>query len=287
MDKKTVVVVGCGDIGTKLGEQLAARGWRVIGLRRSIDRLPSSIEGLAMDITDAASLEQLRDIAPDYLVMTLTPLAFTEAGYDAVFRDGLCTLLKVIDSSRLQRLLFVSSTSVYHQNDGGWVDEDSDTEPQSFSGRAVLAAEQQLVASELPVTVVRFGGIYGPGRHRLIERVRAGRCAPSDPVQYSNRIHRDDCVGVLRYLIDCVERGVELADCYLAVDNTPTPLAEVQAWLAAEMGFEHRCEESSAQRAGSKRCSNRRLRELGYAFIYPDFRDGYRAVLAAAATEGR
>ena len=103
---------------------------------------------------------------------------------------------------------FASSTSVYAQHQGEWVDETSPTESESFSGRCIRHGEQLLADYPWPAVAVRFGGIYGPGRTRLIDSVRDGSASrsPGAPI-YTNRIHRDDCARVLEHLLDLPKEG--------------------------------------------------------------------------------
>merc|ERR1711879_463797 len=96
---------------------------------------------------------------------------------------GLKHVLKVLKGRAPLRLLFVSSSSVYHQMQGEWVDETSETQPSSFAGQELLAAEQALLKHAIPGTIVRFTGIYGPGRNRMIEQARhGGHCDPEPSV---------------------------------------------------------------------------------------------------------
>ncbi|MBB3048843.1 nucleoside-diphosphate-sugar epimerase [Litorivivens lipolytica] len=277
--EKTLLLIGCGQLGSALGQEFLTQGWRVVGARRSVEKLPKGFEPLGLDFRDSTSLNALSEIAADYVVVTLTPGERSAEAYKAVFEQGLAAILRNLNASRLKRLLFTSSTSVYHQNDGSVVDENSVTEPTSFSGQSVLAAEKLLAESALPTTVVRYGGIYGGDSLRLAERVREGRCAPPEPEHFSNRIHRDDCVAVLKHFIECVEAGKPLADCYLAVDDNPAPIAEVHQWLAAQLGVSYECDPGYRHMAGSKRGNNQRLKDSGFTFRYPDYQQGYAAVL--------
>ena len=277
-----ILIVGCGDIGVPLAQALVNGGAEVWGLRRRPGELPAFIHPLAADVTDAGSLGALDELAFDYVVMTLTPAEMSERGYRSVFIDGVANLLDALHRQPAPRRIFhVSSTSVYHQRDGEWVDESSPATPASFSGKALLQGEQLLFDCGIPVTVVRFAGIYGPGRRRLIDQVLAGQGCPRRPPLYTNRIHRDDCAGVLLHLILRDAAGEAVDSLYLGVDSEPVPLWEVKQWMARQLGVELDADKPSAApaRRNSKRCSNARLLSSGYQLRYPDFRRGYAALL--------
>ena len=122
-------------------------------------------------------------------------------------------------------------------------------------------------------------GIYGPGRTRLIEQVRSGLHVPESPEQYTNRIHRDDAAGLLAHLLLQADKGELLAPCYLGVDDEPAPLYEVATWLAEQLGVSLLEEGATANRLGSKRCSNALARESGWVPQYPSYREGYSSML--------
>lgn len=280
--KKTTLILGCGDIGTALGQQLIEEGHHVIGVRRSPRSLEEvGIEPLAMDLNDPESLTTLPDA--DIVVYIVSADRFDEQAYQLAYRDGLQAVLAELGSrkSTPRRVFFVSSTSVYSQQDGQEVDENSETQPSGFSGQLMHEAEQVLTAHSLPSSVVRFSGIYGPGRDRLIRQVREGRIAAATPPMFSNRIHRDDCAGVLSHLIERALNDKPLEAFYLASDCEPAPLHEVMAWLAKRLKVESTdVIQSPLRRRSSKRCSNARLLDSGYRFHYPTYREGYAQVLA-------
>lgn len=278
--KPTLLLLGCGQLGTALGQHYLEQGWRVVGVRRHADALPPEFQRNSMDFCEAQALASLAEIAADYIVITLSPAGRGEDAYRRIFETGLSNLLAALNRAAIKQVLFTSSTSVYHQNDGSVVDENSPTKPESFSGQAVLCAERLLGDSGLPYSVIRFGGIYGGDTLRLVELVRDGRSAPPEPVTYSNRIHRRDCVRVLQHLIDRHAEGAALAACYLAVDNDPAPIADVHRWLAEQIGVAYKADASYQPMAGSKRGNNQRLRDSGFEFCFPDYRSGYSAVLS-------
>jgi nucleoside-diphosphate-sugar epimerase len=285
-----VLIAGCGDVGTALGRNLSIAGHEVWGLKRRPGDLPTGIQPLAADLTDPATLTAL-PAALDYLVYSAAAAGFGEEAYQAAYVTGVRHLLDALrqDGQRPKRLLFTSSTSVHAQNQGEWVDEDSPAGAEGFSGRCIRQGEQLMWDSGWPAVVVRFGGIYGPGRTRLIDSVRDGTATRSaDPPLYTNRIHRDDCARVLEHLLFLSDP----APLYLAVDDDPAPLNEVLSWLAAQLGVPEPAlaagppskpgagtGDAASRMRASKRCRNARLRASGFRFRYPSYQDGYAALL--------
>ncbi|HAS51203.1 MAG TPA: NAD(P)-dependent oxidoreductase [Gammaproteobacteria bacterium] len=289
---KRILIAGCGDIGTTLGRALTRAGHEVWGLKRHPADLPAPIQPLAADLTDPATLCALPPEL-DAIIYSAAAAGFSEAHYQAAYSDGVRNVLNALRQAgqHPQRLLFTSSTSVYAQHQGEWVDEDSPAEADGFSGRCIREGEQLMWDSGWPAIVVRFGGIYGPGRTRLIDSVREGSavCSNSPPI-YTNRIHRDDCARVLEHLLQYPEPQ----PLYLAVDDDPAPLNDVLNGLADQLGVprppvveqsplkpgaETRRDPATRMRA-SKRCCNARLRASGFQFRYPSYREGYAELLS-------
>ncbi|MCO7245910.1 MULTISPECIES: SDR family oxidoreductase [Halomonadaceae] len=279
----TVLIIGCGDIGITLGRELLSEGHRVIGVRRRIEALQDTgIEPLALDLNELEYADASALPEADYVIYTVSADHFEESAYQSAYPEGLKRVLSVMEQHATppRRVFFVSSTSVYGQQEGEVVNEESPTEPTSFSGTLMCEAEQALINHPLPGTVVRFSGIYGPGRDRLIHQVAEGRLAAVTPVIYSNRIHRDDCTGILAHLIHCQENGRPLADLYLGSDCEPVTMHNVMDWIAKQLKVASTdTMQSPLRRRTSKRCDNRRILETGYQFRYPTFREGYAQVL--------
>jgi nucleoside-diphosphate-sugar epimerase len=250
-------------------------------LRRDVSRLPQGVIGVAGDLFNKDCPATWPVGAVDYLVYCAAATDHDEAGYRAAYVQGLQHVLEWLnDYGQVpNRLLFVSSSSVYGQQDGEWVDETSPTVAGGYSGRLMLEAEQVALDSGIPASLVRLTGIYGPGREWLLTQVRRGYRVAIDPPLYANRIHVDDAAGLLAFLLEADRRGVALDDCYIGVDDAPAPLAEVVGWLREYLGVTEWAEDASVRRAGSKRCSNARAKALGWAPKYPSFREGYAAIL--------
>jgi nucleoside-diphosphate-sugar epimerase len=291
----TVLMAGCGDLGTEAGLRFAAAGHRVVGWRRSPAKLPAVIEGAAADLTTGPLPPVPADTTA--VVIAVAADSATEAAYRTAYVDGLANVLDALERARqhdgvalpslVRRVLYVSSTAVYGDAAGGWVDESTTPEPGGFSGRILREAEELLLkrlrGTGITPIVLRLGGIYGPGRTRLIDQVRDGSAATPAQPRFTNRIHRDDAAAAIVHLCTM---GADPDPVYLGVDDEPAELGEVQRLQAAELGITQPKSASAGDtgcgvsRGGNKRCSNRLLRSTGFEFAYPSFREGYRAILA-------
>lgn len=281
-----VLIAGCGYVGTALALRLATAGDVVWGLRRLPDTLSPSIRPLAADLTAPETLRSL-PTGFDFLFFTAAPDVSSDEDYRAIYVDGLRHLLDALQSQReqIRRVFFTSSTAVYAQSDGAWVDEGSPTEPVHFAGIRMLEAERLVLGGPFPASVLRLGGVYGPGRRGLIERVRqeSAVCTDGPPV-YTNRIHREDCAGALHHLMALGQPG----SVYIGVDHEPAEEPAVLRWLAAQLGVspprvQAPSRAAAGRQRGNKRCRNTKLVESGYVFRFPTYREGYAPLLAGGA----
>lgn len=279
-----VLIVGCGYVGEALGLRLVAAGHRVFAMRREPAGLPDRLVGIAADVTRPSGIGALpADL--DHVVYAVAAKSRDEEIYRATYLDGLANVLRALgdEGQRPKRMIFVSSTSVYGQSRGEWVDEESPTHPRGFPGEIMLTAERLLHGSPHPSIALRLGGIYGPGRTSLVDRVEAGtpiplRAAP----QFTNRIHRDDAAGAIAHLLAVDDP----APTYIGVDDAPAELTEVMRWLARRLDRRlPEDPEAPAPRTGSKRCRNALLKASGYAFAWPSYREGYGELIAARQQE--
>jgi nucleoside-diphosphate-sugar epimerase len=284
-------ILGCGYVGLALARQLAD-DHEVIGVRRSEAGLAAveeaGAEAVQADVTDADALDAVPHV--DALVF-----AASSGGRDAeaarrVYVDGLRTAIEAFGArdDSPDRLVYTSSTGVYGDHDGDWVDEETPLEPTTEKTRVLAEAEriarEEATEHGIDGAVARFAGLYGPDRYRL-ERYLEGPVTEG----YLNMIHRADAAGVVRFML--TETDAELL---LAVDDEPVDKWAFADWLADECGLERPPKRTKAERLDddlseaarrriltSKRCSNDRLRELGYEFEYPTYRAGYRDAIEA------
>src|SRR5919107_3810008 len=137
----TILLAGCGDLGTEAGLRFAALGHHVLGWRRSPAKLPPAIKGVAADL----SAPELPPVPADTTAVVIAVAADSpsEDDYRAAYLGGVTHVLDALerDGAMPQRVLFVSSTAVYGDAGGGWVDENTAAEPSGFSGRVLVEAE--------------------------------------------------------------------------------------------------------------------------------------------------
>lgn len=282
MKSNSVLFVGCGELGARAGRLLQRQGWQVGGVRRNISKLPAGFTGHGADYAVAGGLNFVEALQPDFVVTTFNPTERSVEGYVAGFLTATANLLSGLGGHKPRCILAASSTRVFAEQQGGWVDESSPLSTDDPRAQPMIEAERLLQASSIAASVVRFGGIYGAPGGRLLSRIARGELCPPAPAQYGNRMHRDDCAGFLAHLLCLSAAEKVLAPLYIGVDDQPVPRYEVESWLAREIGVEpQRLHVAPAVQAsgGHKRCRNLALHDSGYELLYPDYRSGYRAVL--------
>jgi nucleoside-diphosphate-sugar epimerase len=271
-----VLLAGCGDLGLRVARRLRERGDQVWALRRQPPSLgEDDIKWLQADLTRRHSLQALPP-GITQLVYLPTPDRRDPAAYRATFVDGLRHLLAALGEHSLRRVLFVSSSAVYGDHAGNWVDEDTPAAPPGFNGATLLEAERLLAAQPVRSIVLRLAGLYGPARLQLLDRLRAGSApAPRRTPHWANRIHVEDAAAAVVHLLQLTDP----APLYLGVDNTPLLLAVLYDHLAQLIGAPRPLDGPPPAGIGSKRLSNARLLASGFVPRWPDARAGYAALI--------
>ncbi len=286
---KTLLVFGYGYTARVIGHDLLQAGWRVIGTTRSADKAAEMrADGIEAVIWPGDDIQPALDAATHLLISTAPneggDPVLAELGDEIARRAG-----------QFAWVGYLSTTAVYGNRDGDWVDEAAELRPATRRGELRVAAERAWLdlfeATALPVHVFRLAGIYGPGRGPFA-KVRAGTARRiMKKGQVFSRTHVEDISQVVRASIDAPDPGA----VYNVCDNDPAPPQEVIAEAARMLGLplpeavDFETAEMTAMArsfyAESKRVSNRRIiEELGITLKYPDYRSGLRALLA---TESR
>jgi nucleoside-diphosphate-sugar epimerase len=304
-----MIILGCGYIGTALAQSALAAGESVSALTRSQARA-ELLRALGLNPVVAADIAAdawhgALPPAGESIVFCVSPSQAGEDGYRHSFVEGAKSVQRWLEESvaagnePARELVFTSSTSVYPQTDGGWVDETSpvDTAQLGPAGRMLRETEDFLLALAPRlvhrVWILRLAGIYGPHRHHLLDALRAGVAIfPGDGGNWVNLVHRDDAVGAIRSCLAALT--VVPGGIFNVADDEPVRKRELVEWLAKRVGSEVAEIKFNAEASGrsghrrnatgetpSRRISSVRLkRELGWQCAWPSFREGYGQILA-------
>jgi nucleoside-diphosphate-sugar epimerase len=271
------LIIGCGYIGLPLALRLAETGHEITAWVHS-EASAEALAGHHFHGVIAGSVADPRiwdDARADYdlAIHCASSGRGGESDYEQVFLKGALMMNGRVPRARK---LFVSSTSVYRQNQGEVVTEKSPADPNIATGRVLRVAEKVALGGD--ATVVRSSGIYGPKRGVLFEKFRRGEAViEGDGLRWINQIHQRDLVGALAHLIDAGAPG----QLYNATDDTPVTYRDYYAWCSKFLSQPmppHGPVNSERKRGlTNKRVSNAKLRATGWAPMYPSFREGLTA----------
>jgi nucleoside-diphosphate-sugar epimerase len=267
---RPVLVLGCGYLGRRAAALWHSAGRRVVALTRgrAAELAALGLEPLPGDVLDPASLTHLPEAAT-----VLYAVGFDRAAGRSmrdVYVSGLGNVLAALPQP--ERFVYVSSTGVYGQTDGSEVDETSPTEPRDEAGRVALEAER-LLRDRLPAAIVlRFAGLYGPGRLLRRQAIFNGEPLVGDAEKWLNLIHVEDGA---RAILAASERG-RPGETYLIADGTPVRRRDFYTRLAHVLGAPPpRFEPGVPTVEANRRVRNDKARaELGFTPTYPSYREG-------------
>jgi len=289
----SVMIFGCGYVGTALAEELLGLGVRVGALTRNADRADELrrmgvAEVLKADLDGAEWAERLSG-SYAAVVNCVSSAGGGIAGYRTSYLYGQQRILAWAQSQRLRSYVYTSSSSVYPQDDGAWIDETADTAGAPETGQVLLESEQLLAKHAHLFTawyVLRLAGIYGPGRHFLLQQLKDGQgTVPGRGDYHMNMIHRDD---ITRALLAALT-GQAPAGIYNICDDQPATKELVLRYLAAQLDlplptFDPAAISPRLQRRGGhmpdRRISNAKAQaQLDWQPVYPSYREGYAQLL--------
>jgi nucleoside-diphosphate-sugar epimerase len=279
------LIFGCGYLGERVARRWVAAGHAVAALTRRPERAELlAAAGITPILGDVLKPQSL---AP---AKSATTILFA-VGHDARSVDSLNDvyvkgLANVLDSlgPQVQRLVYISSTGVYGQTDGRWIDETAPAIPQRSGGKAHLAAEELLGGSALAArsVVLRCAGLYGPGRIPRLDDLRQGKPIAAAPDVYLNLIHIDDAAAAT---CAAAEHAAP-SRLYLVSDGEPVLRRDFYGEIARRLQLAPPTfvppADAASRRAGgdNKRInSERMLRELSVPLQFPDYRAGLAAIL--------
>lgn len=277
-----VLIAGCGYVGTAAAMQFREAGWEVEGWRASPPAAGDRVSIVAVDVTDKAAVSaQAGRGAFDAVVQCASTRGGDADAYRRIYLEASRHLRTAFPGARH---FFVSSTSVYAQQDGEWVTEESPAEPRHETGLILRQTEDEVLAAG--GVVLRLAGIYGPGRSALLEKFLSGRATlePAGRERFVNQAHRDDIAAAIVFLADSFLRGNHAAPServFNVSDNHPRRRRECFAFLARQLARSLppvAAEETGERRRGSsnKRVSSARLLARGWTPRYPTFEEAMK-----------
>lgn len=286
---KRALVIGAGYIGFPLACRLRDLGYDVTGWvasEASVVALRNvGLSIICDDVANESSWEEARRMEKEKGEWNIIYYAVSTSrggleAYERVHHKGLSYALEL----SCERFIYTSSTSVYGQNSGEWVNEDTPVHPLSPASRILAQAEEEVLAKK--GIVARLSAIYGPERGFLFQQWMRGEAViHGDGSRWLNQIHRDDIITALIHLLTLhlEERQGEL---FNVTDNEPVQLIHFYQWLSntfsrpmPPFASDQSLKNCASKRAlTNKRVSNIRLRAAGWRPIYPTFKEGYRSL---------
>lgn len=266
-----VLIAGCGYVGSATGSAFQNAEWEVEGWTSSGGKVHSTYEVSAVDLTDAGAVKKAGG-AFDVVIHCGSSRGGHTEDYRRIYLDGARNLAAAFSESLL---VFTSSTSVYAQQGGEWVDEESPAEPTTETAKILRETEEFVL--ERGGIVVRLAGIYGPGRSALLRKFLAATATVDTVPRFLNHIHRDDVVSALLLLTQrAIERQLTGSPFIFNVsDDHPILQRDACEWLAAH--FQKPLPPVSfapgTRKRGNtnKRISSKKLQTLGWRPQFPTF----------------
>jgi nucleoside-diphosphate-sugar epimerase len=288
--RSRLVVFGCGYVGAAAAAQAQARGMAVTALtRNAANAVLLREEGIETVVADLAGDAWHGRIAgsPDFVLNCVSAAAPDVDGYRHSYVAGMASILAwARRHGTIGTLVYTSSTSVYPQDGGMTVDETAPATGGGEHARVLLEAENLLAGSAGACErwfILRVAGIYGPGRHHLLDQVRSGRASGTGE-PHLNLAHRDDIVAAI---LACFGAPARVANrMFNVVDDSPARKAEVVAWLVRRLGVPP--PRLTGEPAGGRRAvtrdrviTNAQIKAaLGWRPRYPSYREGYENLLS-------
>lgn len=271
-----ILQIGCGGLGRLVAEATLAQGHALTIVRRSHKPVPEGAQVLYADVITGAGLSALQSLQADILLYCLAPV--DGQSYQETYVEGLRHILTSLQIKNLKHVFFVSSTAVYGEHQGEWVDDETVAKPIEANGQVLLDAEQLLQVLMCGHTALRVSGIYGDKRLYLLRLLQNSERWPTQ-THWTNRIHELDVAAAIVHLYQRVVDGKTLPRHCILTDGLPAAQHEVLQWLALQKQLP--CPESpSLLPQSGKRIHSRFLQQSGFKLQFADYRAGYASILS-------
>ncbi len=284
---KSITILGCGYVGSALAEVCLSKGWTVSALTRNPET-SSKLDSLGLSHVVQANLQDEDwhnelDSNQDFVVNCVGAASSDTEGYIQSYVEGQDSVIKWVGQGKVNSFVFTSSCSVYPQTEKRLVDETASCNGVSEKGGLLLAAEQKCFPPPASVTrsfILRLAGIYGPGRHLFLNKVKNTDPFDGNSDRILNLVHRDDAVSAI---LACLEsEDTNIGRIYNVSDGSHASRGQIANWLADKLDANQPVfnEDDVENTPNRKISSNRILDELSWAPKFPNFQLGYDSILA-------
>ena len=277
---KKLLVIGCGKLGQKLGLLAKKTPLDLLGFKRK-KITSTNIRIEQQDIFDKSFFDKVKIHSPDFILYSLSADEQSEKSYRRNYIEGLKQVIKSIKYiNNFQHLFFVSSTSVYGDNNDQFIDEFSETSPKNFRGTILLEAENLLNTVKFNSTVLRLSGIYGSGRNYMIKLSQDAESWPKVD-RWTNRINEDDAANFIIFLLNQCLQGEIPEKLYLLTDKEPVTLFRLLNWIRQNLNLKNKINITSDPILG-KRLRSSIITSLKFEYKYPTYKQGYKKLIQEA-----
>ena len=299
MSVKKLLILGYGYLGEYVARSALERGWKVIGVTRNPERVEALEEMGGVGFRGNVNEDEWHGVADtsfDFVLNCVSSAGNGLEGYRVSYVEGNRSLASWMEAVGFEgRAVYTSSVSVYPDAEGSLLDEECVRPPDTERGRVMLESEAIFlgVGGEASKCVLRLGGIYGPGRGMLLNRLRERPSRLEGAGGYHlNLIRTEDIVSAI---LGIFESGNRIEGVFNVVDDEPVLKSEIVAWTAKRLGYEpptfvgeasleatgrgsHR--RLDGGRAANRRLSNSKLKAaMEWSPQYPSFREGFDEIL--------
>ena len=284
---KSITIFGCGYLGQVLAGHCLGEGWRVSALTRNPETAEALRQKGVAHVVNAklegSDWHGQLDPTQDFVVNCVGAASRTLDGYRESYVNGQDSVRRWLGAGKVGTMLFTSSISVYPQGGGVLVDETSPTHGASERAQLLLEAEDKCLSPSPSLGrsfVLRLAGIYGPGRHLLIEKLKNGQTIGGNSARTLNLIHVEDAA---RAVLCCLNSGAEnRGGTYNVSDGSHFSRGEIISWLASKLGLPAtRFEENDTDGTPDRKVSSELIgKKLKWSPLYNSFVKGYESILS-------
>ncbi|MBF4990396.1 NAD(P)H-binding protein [Methylophilus sp. QUAN] len=272
-----ILQIGCGGLGTLIAQAALAQGHDLTIVRRSRKPVTPGAQALTLDVVRGVGVSALAAVPADILLYCLAPVE--GQSYQQTYVEGLRHVLANVSMDSLKHVFFISSTGIYGEHHGEWIDDDTPAIPADAEGQVMLDAERLLDGLTCGHTALRVSGIYGPQRLYLLRLLQNQERWPRQ-THWTNRMHEQDVAAAVVHLYQQVADGKALPGHCILTDGIPATQHEVLQWLAAQQQLPAPATPPLQPQSG-KRIRNRFLQHTGFKPQFADYQAGYASILSS------